>query len=170
MKIKYESTIDEAIDAQLRMLELSKTAKKWKWEGLIFAPILFVGVYFAIPEEKTVKLIFAAMAGIMFVILYLGSYKKTLRKRMRKLFVEKLGTDKPVPSEYEFDEDGLIFRKLGTEIKFRWETVKEINENEKVLEFIVDSGGIAMIPKRIFENNQQKDEWLMYAKEKINNS
>lgn len=156
MKIKYESTINEAIDAQLRILELSKTAKKWKWEGLMFAPLLFVGFYFGIPEEKTVKLVFATIASIIFIALYLGTYKKTLRKRARKLIIENLGTDKPVPSEWEFDEDGLIFRKLGTEIKFQWNRVKKISEDDKVLEFIIDNGGIAIIPKRIFEDEQQK--------------
>jgi len=168
MKIKYDSTIDEAVNVQLRSCELSKTARKWKWEGLIFAPLLFVGFYFGFPEEKTVKLVYATMASILFIVLYLCRYKKTLRKKIRKLVLEKLGTDKPIPSEFEFNEDGLIFRQSGTEIQLQWNTVKKISEDDKVLEFIINNGGIAIIPKRIFENEQQKNEWLTYAKQRTN--
>ena len=85
------------------------------------------------------------------------------------MLIESLGTDKPVPCEYEFNEEGLIFHRLGTEIKFHWNKVKEINETEKSLEFIVEHGGIAIIPKRIFENDRQKDEWLNFAKQRVKN-
>lgn len=168
MKIKFESTIDEAIAVQLRLLELSKTARRWKWQGLIFAPLLFLGFYCGIPDEKRVKIVFAAISSVIFISGYLGTYKGILKRRAKKLLIENLGTDKPVTSEYEFNEDGLIFRRLGTEIKFNWNKVREINENDKVLEFIIDNGGIAIIPKRIFENDQQKNEWVRYAQEKTN--
>ncbi len=60
MKIQYESTIDEAVEAQFRLLKNSDVAKKWKLHGFIWAPILFIGFYFGIPDEQNIKLIFAS--------------------------------------------------------------------------------------------------------------
>ena len=168
MKIKYESTIDEAVVTQLRLIELSKTLRKIKWEGLFFIPIIFIAVYFIISGKMVEKLTCAVFASIIFIPIYIALYKLTIKKRIRKLLIESFGTDKPVPSEYEFVEDGLIFRKLGVDIKFEWNKVTEINEDEKMLEFIIGKKGLALIPKRIFENEQQKNEWLNYAKQKTN--
>lgn len=166
MKIKFESTIDEAVDVQLRLIELSKTAKKWKWEGLLFVPIIFAGFYFCLPNTIAIKLILSMVSSLLFIVIYLGSYKKLTRTRIKKLLIENFGTDKPLPCEYEFEEEGLIFRRMGTDLKFQWCKVTKINETEKDLELIIGKTGIAVIPKRIFENEQQKNEWVAFAKEK----
>ncbi len=166
MKIQYESTVDEKVDVQMRFLGTSKTAKKWKLQELIWAPLLFIGFYLGIPDEQNIKLIFAFLSSIIFIIIYLCSYKGIIKRRTKKLIIEQLGTDKPIPSEYEFNEEGLIFRQMGTEIKFNWNSVKEINENDKDIEFIIDRGGIAIIPNRIFSTVDQKEEWLKFAKSK----
>jgi len=152
MKIKYESTIEEAIEAHLRLMALSKTLRKMKWEGLLFVPIIFIAVYFIFPGKVVFKISYAILTSAIFIPLYLSSYKRTIKKRIRKLLIESLGTDKPVPAEFEFTDDGLIFRRLGAEVKFRWNTPWEINEDEKILEFIFENKSIAVIPKRIFEN------------------
>ena len=166
MKIQYESTIEEAVEAQFRLLKTSKVAKKWMLQGLIWAPLLFFGFYFGIPDEKNIKLIFASIAGIVFIIIYLSNYEKNIQKRIRKVLVEQIGHDEPVQSEYEFSQDALIFRKLGTEIRFVWDSVQEIVENDEDIEFKIAKGGIAVIPKRIFTSIEQKEEWLRFARNK----
>jgi hypothetical protein len=167
MKIQCESTIDEAVDAQIRLLKTSKVFKKFRLYEFIWVPILFIGFYFGIPDERNIKLIFAFIASISFIIIHLATHKKTLKKRIQKLIVEQLGTDKPVQCEYEFSQDALIFRKLGTEIRFNWDSVKEIIENEEDIEFRIDKGGIAIIPNRIFISAHQKEEWLKFARSKV---
>ena len=166
MKIQFESTIDEVVDAQIRLFKKSKSAKRWKLQGLILAPLLFIGFYFGIPDEQNIKLIFAFLASIIFIAIYLGTYKKTIKKRTKKLIIEQLGTDNPIPSEYEFNEEALIFRKMGTEIKINWNSIKKINENDKDIEFLIDKGDIAIIPNRIFASAKQKEKWLKFAKSK----
>ncbi len=166
MKIEYESTIDEAVEAQFRLLKKSKVAKKWRLQGFIWAPILFFGFYFGIPDEKNIKLLFASIASIAFIIIYLSIYEKTIQKTIRKVIVEQIGNDEPVQSEYEFNQDALIFRKLGTEIRFIWDSVQEIIENDEDIEFKIAKGGIAVIPNRIFNSKDQKEEWLRFARNK----
>jgi hypothetical protein len=167
MKIQYESTIDEAVDTQIRLLKTSSVAKRWKLQGLIWAPILFFVFYFGIPDEKIVKLVFGFFTGIIFVIIYFATYKKTIKKRTRKFLVEQLGTEEPISSEYEFTDENLIFRKLGTEIRFEWDKVEKLIENKNDIEVRIYKGGIAVIPNRIFSGTEQRDELLNFIKNKI---
>ena len=166
MRIQYESTIAEAADAQIRLFEKAKTAKKWKLQGLIIAPFVSVLTYYIIPDEQNVKLCFAVFAGITFIIVYFVGHKKSIRKRTEKLLSEHLGSDQPYPVEYELDEESLIFRRMGTELRFDWNGVKEINEGDKDIEFVIDKGGIAIIPNRAFANPQERQEWLDFVKNK----
>ena len=167
MKIQYKSTIDEAVDAQMRLLKTSGVAKRWKLQGLFWTPILFFGFYFGIPDEKNVKLIFAFFVSITFIVIYFATYKKSLKKKIRKFLIEQLGTEEPVHSEYEFTEGNLIFRKLGNEIRFKWDKVEKIIENENDIEVRIANGGIAVIPNRIFSEAEQRNEWLNFIKNKI---
>lgn len=166
MKIQYLSSIDEEIAAQIRLLGTLRTAKKRRLDGLILAPLLFIGLYLSIPDKQSVKLVFASLVSMIFAIIYFGSYKIMIKKRAKKLIIEQLGSDKPVPIEYELNEEGLIFRRMGTEIQFDWNIVKGINETAKDIEFIIDKGGMAIIPNRIFSDVNQKEEWLKFARRK----
>ncbi len=170
MKIQYESTIDEAVDSQIRLLKSSGVAKRLKLQGLIWAPLLFTGFYLGIPDEKNVKLFFAFFVSILFILVYFATYKKSTNKRIRKFLIEQLGTEDPVSSEYEFTEEHLIFRKLGTEIRFEWNSVEKLIENENDIEIRISKGGIAVIPNRIFSEIEPKDKWLNFIKSKINSS
>ena len=157
MIIHYESTIDEAVDTQIRLLKTSGVAKQWKLQGLIWAPILFFGFYFGIPDEKNIKLFFAFFVSILFLVIYFAIYKKSLKKKIRKFLIEQLGTDEPIPSEFEFTEENLIFRRLGTEIRFEWDKIEELIENDNDIEVRIAKGGIAVIPNRIFSGTEQRN-------------
>lgn len=166
MKIEYEATIDEGVDAQWRLMEHLNTVRKWKWQGLIFTPIVFALLYYAIPDTQGVKLVFATGSSLLYIAVYLGTYKRTMRKRMRKLLVEMFGSDTSYPCEYEFEEDGLAARIHGTEIKFQWSSFTEIIETDRDLELVVGKNGIAVLPRRAFQSEQQENEWLNYVREK----
>jgi hypothetical protein len=166
MRIEYRATIDEAIAAHLRLMALSKTARGIKRMGLMFAPLILVLLYLTLPGEASGRLVFSVIAAAVFVPLYFLFCKLFLRRNTRRLLVESLGTDEPVPSEYEFTEDGLTFRQMGTEIGFRWDNIAQINEREEALEFITRNKGLAMIPKRVFRDEDHIREWLDFARER----
>ncbi len=171
MKINYEATIDEVVDLQLRILERSKTVRKWKRQGLIGAPFAFALTYLMIAYlfvSFTIveKLVFSSLAGISFIAFYLGTHKARTRGRVRRLLVEQLGSDGPFPTEYELRDDGLVVQTKGTEIKFDWSNFTEVNETDLELELIAGTGGIAALPKRVFQSEEQLNEWLNCIREK----
>ncbi|MBD3369443.1 hypothetical protein GF402_03660 [Candidatus Fermentibacteria bacterium] len=170
MKLEYEATIDEAVAAHLRLMELSKTVRRLRRLGLLFVPLTFLLLYLTLPGEESAKLVFSIVAALVVAPLYLFFCSRFVRWNTRRLLVESLGTDEPVPSEYEFTEEGLVFRQMGTEIRFRWDRVIEVNERRDVLEFITENKGLALMPKRIFRDEGQMEEWLEFARRRASAS
>jgi len=167
MKITFEGTIDEAVDAQIRLFEKTKSARAWKLQGLVFVPLIFVAVFLTSPEDSTAfKLFYATGLAVFFMPIYLIIYNRSLKRRTKKLILEFFGTDLKALTEYEFDDVGIVFRRAGTEIRFNWDKITEINENDNDLEFFAGDGGLVLIPKRAFANDEQKDECLRFAREK----
>lgn len=168
MRKEYESTLEEAVQANVRLAELAGILEKQKRAALALSPVAFL-VLFLIPygafEFGAVEsLVLAVLTTLLYIFLYVVSYKKKYRKEARKTVVRMLGTDKPVPCEYEIDETGLVFRKMGQEIRFSWGGVKEVNANGDVIEVITEPFGIAIIPKRIFLDPAELQEWVTFIK------
>lgn len=99
---------------------------------------------------------------MVFALVYLLTYKDVIRKRIRKRLIQALGTDKPIPSEYEIDEGGLVFRQLGQELRFSWANVKDSNITNESIEVIMQPAGIAIIPKKIFADASEAKEWIEF--------
>ena len=164
MKIAYESTIEEATDATFRMAELIGSLRTQMWSGLVVAPFIFI-VLFLLIDEPVARLVLGVMSTALFVVYWFSDYKNRFRKRIRKMLVKALETDKPLPSEYELDENGLAFRKAGQEVRFAWNNVVAIMETANAFEVIMSPTGIAIIPKRIFSSSDQQRTWIVYIQE-----
>ena len=155
VRIAYESTIDEATESAVRMTELVGTIRMWRWIGLVWTPFLFI-LLFLLLDELVAKLVLGTVASVLFAVYWLSNYKNILRKRLRKVLIKARGTDKPIPSEYELVEDGLVFRQLGVELRFSWANAASVRETENSIEILMVPTGIAAIPTRIFSSAGQR--------------
>ena len=156
MKIQYESTIEEAVYSQMRLLEVSKVLRKWKWQGLLAAPILGALFYTFIPSDQGTKMMFAFFIPIIFLLQYPFTFKSNIRRKVRRALIKQLGTDDPIPCEYEVTDEGIIFKKQGTEIKFPWSKLTAINNTKEYIELIFENVGISLIPKHALQEVQVK--------------
>lgn len=170
MKIAYETTIDEATDIAIRMARLTGnlSMRSHMWIGLAMAPVIVVALVFLI-QDPLAKWFLGGTTTILYILYWLSNYRsialKQFRKQIRKALVKALGTDKPMPCEYEMDDTGLAYRKAGQEIRFEWSHVAAIKENEGDIEITMVPAGIAVIPKRIFETPDQQKDWVSFIRE-----
>jgi len=164
MKKAFEVTIEESVDAQFRLAELAGTVKLQKLVGFALAPLVFLALYALFPACAGLKFVPAGFGTLVFLLLQWFLSEWQLRKQMRKMLVKTLGTDRPVPGEYEVDEQGLAFRKMGQEVRFAWSGVVEINETDAAIELVTKPTGVAMIPKRIFSDAGEAEEWLAFIR------
>lgn len=160
---KYHSTIDEAVDAQVRVAEQLGQLRIAKWIGLIFAPVIFIALYFLL-DHIFARIVVGGSSAILICFYHFSNYKNSIRKRLRKMIIKMQGTDQPVACEYEIDDDGLSFRKLDQEVKFKWKSIDYILESDDYLELFMRPAGIAIIPKRIFDTEDELKEWAEWIK------
>jgi len=159
---KYKNTINEATECSFRVSELAGIVAKQKRVGFYWSPAIFGILYFVIRGTQQSRLLISAVFSVLYLMLYLATYKGDIQRRIRQMIIKSQGTADPVDCEYEIDSEGLVFRKLGQELKFAWSTVKEVIEKPDSIEIIMEPTAIAIIPTRIFENSEEKNQWVDY--------
>ena len=165
MKKAFDSRMEEAVQVHFRLAELAGSVAKVKWIGFALTPFIFLAMCAILPASRLEKVSFAALMCALFVPIYLLTYKKQLRKGIRKTLVKMLGTDQPVVSEYELDDHGLTFRRLGQEMRFSWANVKTLNVTQDAIEIIMQPMGLSVIPKRIFDGPDELQDWVRFIEE-----
>lgn len=165
MKKIYESTIDEAVNVSFRIAEMAGTVQKQLWYGFIWILVVPPMVYLLFDRPYYPRLAMPIVFAVVLIAIHLLTYRDQIRKRIRKILVKALGTDQPVRSEYEIDEDGLVFRKMGQEVRFSWTNVTDIIKTTDSIQVLMKPTGIAIIPKRIFESPQELQDWIAYIED-----
>ena len=162
MKKEYNATLDEVVHANFRLTELAGTVSKQKWFGFVWLPIIFLVIYCIIPRNQIESLILACIASLVYIPVHLLTYKNQIRKQLRKAMIKALGTDQPTPCEYELTQEGFLFSTMGQELRCSWRNVTQLVETADSLEIIMKPTGIAIIPKRIFSDPSELQQWMMF--------
>lgn len=168
MKKAYESRLQEAVNTGYELAKMTGQLRKQRWMGLLWLPVLTFFFYFIVPDDEPwVKVILAAMLSFFptaFFILAIGPITKN---NIRKMLIKAQGTKESIPAEYELSEDALVFRKQGHELRMAWDTVVRFEDMPTMLVVHTEPLGLARIPKRIFADNTEMNEWATFIKTKI---
>lgn len=162
MKKKYDSTIEEAIEASFRLAEVLGTLKKIMWFGLAWVPLIWFLIFIIYPRPSMEKWMVCIIFTVLFIPIHMFTYKNLFRRMSRRFIIKSLGTDQPVPTEYELTGEHLIFRQQGRELRLSWPNVKKFTETAEAIEIITQPPGIALIPKRIFQNQEEVRQWISF--------
>ena len=163
LSVSYESTIEEAELAAYRLAEITGNISRQKWYGLAFAPVFLVISFFVFNNIGYQYSVGGAI-GLIWIPVFLLTYKKHFRKQIRKMLVRARNTNQPVPSEFQLTEKGLSFKTQGQELSFEWKNVKAFNDNELELELVMEPAAIALIPKRVFSGPGEQQKWVDYIR------
>lgn len=167
MRIAFDSTIDERVAAHMRLYELTGMLRRQKWFPLMLAPIGAVACYFVLPGSTGGRLLFALFFAVAFTAFHFAFYRMELKRQLKRVLIRQLKTAEAIPSEYELNEKGIVFRQLGMEVGFEWSAVREVLEAEDALEFIIFPVGISRIPDRIFQDRVERREWVDFARARM---
>lgn len=155
----FNSTIDEAVNANFRLAEITGNVSRQKWYGLALTPVFFVILFFVF-DELFLQYVAGGIFALLWIPYFLLTYKKHLRKQIKKTMVRILGTDQPVPCEYQLTDEGVIFKQLGQEFKFDWKNVRQFNNRDNELELVMEPAAVALIPKRVFSGDEESQKWI----------
>ncbi len=160
MKKEYQNSLEEGVEANLRLAEIAGIVRRQKWLGLWFMPLVFGLFYFIIGQEPPVKLVAAGLLSVLVFGIHFLSVKDQLRRSYRKLLVQAQGTADPVPCSCEFTENQIIFNKLGQEFRCNWENVVGVRQTDTNIEILMKPTGIAWIPIRAFDSPEEIQAWM----------
>ena len=164
MRVRFEYTIDDVIDVQMRMLKRSRAARAWRLRDLVITSLLTGVLLFAIiPEGITGKLIMASIGSLFAALSYAAFNERTVKRRMRKLYEEHAGSDKNLFCEVELNESGVHARSNGAQTFCAWEDVKEIQETQDSVDIYTNRGGLLVVRKRAFMSPEEQLQFIALA-------
>jgi hypothetical protein len=164
MRVQFEYTSDDLVDVQLRALRNSAAARAWRWHDLAFTSLLSGVLLFAIiPGEITVRLSVGVIGLILAGLLYPKVNESIVKRRLRKLFQENVGSDKVLICEVELSESGVHTKQNGMEIIYTWENVEEVRETEDSVDIRAEKGGLVVVRKRAFSGSAEQQQFIALA-------
>jgi hypothetical protein len=164
MRVRFEYTIADLVDVQMRVLKRSRTARAWRWQDLIITSLVSGVLLFAIiPEGITGKLIVGTIGLVTGALFYVPLNDAIVRRRLRKFFAEQVGADKPLFCEVELKESGVHTSSNGTQLIFAWENVNEIKETQDSVDIQSERGGLVVVRKRAFSSTEEQFQFVGLA-------
>ena len=166
MKIDCDSTLDDAVLPHMRFFERKGLLRKLRFYVLRNALMLLAMGWITgtAAENSLLGLSIGLEGSFLYLLFFLPNMKERFKKSAKKNMVETLGTDQPIPCSYELTEDRLIFREMGMELSFAWESVQEINESSETVDLFMLPLGTAIIPKRAFQADEELQQWKEYIR------
>ena len=165
MQVQFDATLDDYVDVVMRSVAGSKTARAWRWRASIIGG-LFVGLaVFLILTGSNERRLVAGMLGFLLVtVANLAYYKRSYRKRVRKLIREQMGTEGPFRILVELTESGISFEQQKTRQIHDWSTFERYEETDDAIYFLKRDRSVMAVRKRAFESGANKDQFLEFAR------
>jgi hypothetical protein len=168
MKVQTEVTVEDFIVAHERAMARSRVARSWRYQGAATTAAisaLFGGVFgfLVIGRTITAGLIGGAMTAVISAAISWMLYGNSVRKRLRKYYLEKFGDRDSLPYEVELSESGISTKQLGTHSVIEWANVEEVEETEDAVGFYVFGGGAVFLRKRAFASAEEQRRFIEAA-------
>jgi hypothetical protein len=164
MIVRFDATIDDVVDVAVRSWANSKTMRLWRWQGAAVTGLMLgLPAYFLVPATVRTRLIIGAAVTLLGAAYHLVTYEENFRKRTRKLWKEKFGSDAPFTVTVELLDEGLSFSQTGSRNVLEWARVDRVEETIDALYFFSRDNVCSAVRKRGFETVAMKDEFLNRA-------
>lgn len=167
LTLHYTSTVDEAVEVHLRLLELTGGLRRQYWQMGAVLLLAAAGMYFFLRGTPSGRLFFCLLFLAIGALLLRFAWIPMLKREVRKTLVKGLGTDRPFECEYTADERGISCRMLGNGVSFEWGIIRTMLETDQHLELITHPAGLMRLPKRAFQG-ETLEAWKRAVRERAN--
>lgn len=165
MRAEFDATIEDFVYAQILSLRRTNAARRWRWQSIASAGLLTgVFCYLIIPDERTVKLVASVGGAALGAALQHFSYDRKLRKRIRKICLEKYG-ENPGVFEVELMDSGMWTKWSSEQITFDWANLEVIDDTPRSIDFWMHNGNGFVVQKRAFADTDHYRQFLRRARE-----
>lgn len=171
-RIVYDATVDDAVDAGLRLLIRTQAFRRQMRRSVLLVGIIMtlaalaVSAYFAPPADypdSFVVLLLAAAFGVLTSVLFRGFFVREIRKQHRKIVLEQFSGNPTIPSELELRRDAVWVRQAGMEMTFPWNVCTSVKNNPDDIELNF-SPGICIVRNTYFASTDARQAFLETAR------
>lgn len=171
MRVQFEFTRADLIDASKRFSARSKVIRSWKWQGVFYSALFTWLLVFAFLFRTPLKGALIALAAAGGAALTYPYFHKTgTEKRLRKLHQEILGNENSFVCEVELTETGFSINQTNRQIKYDWQTVHEISETNDSVDIFTRDGGGVIVRNRAFQSDADRRKFVDLANGFLNQS
>jgi hypothetical protein len=172
MHLQFEFTREDMIDAARRGLARSEAVRAWRTKGLLISvglSWLIVFLFFLLVLRNAPGGVLAGLlAGLATGLLYPGSHRRGIERRLRAFYRENYGDDVgPFLCEVEVGPVGLWVRELNTQYTHEWESVERVEETADGVDVIIRRGGFIVVRDRAFGSPEERRRFVELARSYI---
>jgi hypothetical protein len=165
MKVKFDFTLDDLVDAAERGAAHSKVVRGWRFRDMVISGVLSgVLVYALRSGTHESKIFFAVIGGVIAAAIYSFVATRTRKGRLRKFFRERFGGEGPYPFETELTPAALVTTQAGTRSEHAWSTIVEVKDTPDAIDFVAKGAGIIVVRNRAFRSDRERSEFLELAR------
>jgi hypothetical protein len=155
--VQYESTLDDAVNAELALLRRSKTMQQSRWFGPLAWAAIAGGLFLIVIQDYSIVGIgFSAAVAVLVAVIYLPISSWTLKHRLRRLCADLRQTSDSIPFQVRLDEQGVHAEWEGILLRIAWSQVDVIEQNDQGVSFLAQSGTVVTVPSRAFSSQQDR--------------
>jgi hypothetical protein len=157
MKLTYKYSEREFRAAMNQNLNM----KRLVFDVIVAIGLLVYGLYLLTINSDELLAAFMVVISILFVFILLARIFIVPRVVFRR--------EPKYKEEYEliFNEDEILFTAGGLNSTIQWDFYKSIKETKDFIYLMYAKNGYSIIPKRTFNNNEERDRFLKLIRSKI---
>ena len=160
MKVAFDFTLDDLIDASERTLARSRVARGWRSQAVWMSALLGGAIVWLLRGDVFLGLAGGALcAGLQVVF-----SRHTRKSRLLRYFRERLGSDGPYRCEVELTPEALVTVQNGVRTAREWSTVEAINDAQDAIEFYTRGAGTLVVRNRAFHSQEEWKSFLETAR------
>jgi hypothetical protein len=174
MRVQFEFSQDDLIDVSKRVQARSKLVRSWRWQGLVTTAMLAWLLVFLLFFGARLKgaLIGLVAAGIS-ALIYPGSYRRTVERRLRKILKEKFGDEDSFICEVELLPTGILTKhttkQTDSQVIHDWSTVEEVFVTDDSVDIFMKGGGV-VVRNRAFQSLEERQRFVQLARSYLESS
>lgn len=166
-KFEYKLTKDDYIDFNIHHTKTSNSMRRTLFYLKYLTPILFVLIPFVI-TKGTDKIMIATftITAILWIFIFPKYYWKSIKKNIAKIVDEGDNGDLFGNRTLTISNSGIEeLLDNGNNTK-KWSAVTKIDESIKSILIYFSSVEAAIIPKTLFDNDDEVNKFIKYCKQK----
>jgi hypothetical protein len=157
MKIRFEFTVDDFLDVELRRMDRSRTVTGWKRSSILASGAFGGGACFlAVAAPLPVRLVTAGIGAVLSAGAYAFVSPRTFKRRMRVLYAEELRKCGPLVCEVETDAAGIHASQMNMRVTYPWAEVEKILETPAAIYIFSRTGRMLAVRDRAFAKPEER--------------